>query len=292
MTVVVGYRASRVGLSGLYLAIGAARTLQTSVTVATVVPEPWPTPSFARVDAEFETWAQNLAEESAREAQRYLFPLAEGIDVHFTHRAHRSVATGLVEIVDEVDGRILVLGSLPSTGLAHIVVGSTADWLLHASRVPIAISSPGFHVHSGGFRRLTCGYSTSEESVAVVRRCANAAERYEVALRVITFAVRGRTMYPPEVGLDAEDSILNAWAAQAMESLQTLKDDGVVPQDAALEVVTGHSWMEALSKPEWINGEILAVGTSPRGDVRRVFLGTRSAKIIRHSPVPVLVVPG
>jgi nucleotide-binding universal stress UspA family protein len=57
-------------------------------------------------------------------------------------------------------------------------------------------------------------------------------------------------------------------------------------------VVTGHSWMEALDKTDWINGEILALGTSPRGDIRRVFLGARSGKIIRHSPVPVLVLPG
>ncbi|MDT5348833.1 MAG: hypothetical protein QOH91_2120, partial [Mycobacterium sp.] len=50
--------------------------------------------------------------------------------------------------------------------------------------------------------------------------------------------------------------------------------------------------MQALDKTDWINGEILALGTSPRGDIRRVFLGARSGKIIRHSPVPVLVFPG
>ena len=51
MTVVVGYRAGEVGLSGLYLAARAARTLETSLTVATIVPQPWPTPSFARADS-------------------------------------------------------------------------------------------------------------------------------------------------------------------------------------------------------------------------------------------------
>ncbi|HCA52610.1 MAG TPA: universal stress protein, partial [Mycobacterium sp.] len=43
---------------------------------------------------------------------------------------------------------------------------------------------------------------------------------------------------------------------------------------------------------EWIDGEVLALGTSPRGEVARVFLGSRGAKILRHSPVPVLVLPG
>jgi nucleotide-binding universal stress UspA family protein len=128
--------------------------------------------------------------------------------------------------------------------------------------------------------------------VDVVRRCAEYADRYDVQLRVVTFAVRGRTMYPPEVGLTAEDTILEAWAVQAREILEGLRTDGIVDKDAVLQVVTGHNWMEALDKTDWINGEILALGTSPRGDIRRVFLGARSGKIIRHSPVPVLVLPG
>jgi nucleotide-binding universal stress UspA family protein len=111
-------------------------------------------------------------------------------------------------------------------------------------------------------------------------------------MRVITFAVRGKTMYPPRVGLDVEDDILAAAASQAREILQNLKTDGIVGDDVVLEVVTGHDWSDALGKADWRDGEILAVGTRPRGEIRRVFLGSRGAKIIRESPVPVLVLPG
>ena len=99
-------------------------------------------------------------------------------------------------------------------------------------------------------------------------------------------------MYPPEVGMDVEDSILDAWASQAREILENLKTEGVVSEDVVLQVVTGHCWKEALDTADWQDGEILALGTSPRGDIRRVFLGSRSAKIIRESSVPVLVMPG
>ncbi len=40
----------------------------------------------------------------------------------------------------------------------------------------------------------------------------------------MTFAVRGKTMYPPEVGLDVEDEILEAWASQAREILAEPED--------------------------------------------------------------------
>lgn len=292
MTVVVGYRAEKVGLAGLYLAVGVARTLRTSLTVATIVPKVWPTPSLARVDAEYRSWAEHLAETSANEARNYLTPLAEGLTVNYCQRAHRSVPSGLAEVVEQVGAEILVLGSLPSSGRVHMVVGTAADSLLHSASVPVAISSPGYHSRTGKLTRLTCAYSPVPQSVDVVRRCAEYAERMQIPLRVITFAVRGRTMYPPDLGLDAEDSILESWTGDARNMLESLKIDGVIGDSVAVRVVTGHTWLEALHRVHWIDGEILTLGTSPGGDIRRVFLGVRAGKIIRHSPVPVLVLPG
>ena len=292
MTVVVGYRAGEVGLSGLHLAVRAARTLGTSLTVATIVPKPWLTLSLPRVDVEYEHWADHLAAESVREAQEYLRTLADGTEVTYCHRAHRSVSGGLIEVVEEVDAEILVLGSLPSGGPGQVVIGSTADWLLHSSPVPVAISPREYRAHTGKLTRLTCAYSATPDSLDVVRRCFEFAKRFGLPMRVITFAVRRKTMYPPEVGLDVENSILGAWASQAREILEDLKTEGIVSEDIVLQVVTGKSWKEALATTDWEDGDILALGTAPHGDIRRVFLGSRSAKIIRHSPVPVLVLPG
>ncbi|HYB81988.1 MAG TPA: universal stress protein, partial [Mycobacterium sp.] len=229
---------------------------------------------------------------SAKEAARFLHDLIDGIEVNYVHRAHRSVSGGLLEVIEEVDAEILVLGSLPSGERGQVVIGSTADWLLHASSVPLAISPRGYRSHTGKLTRLTCAYSATPDSIDVVRRCIEFSERWGVPVRVITFAVRGKTMYPPEVGLDVEDSILQAWASQAREILEDLKTEGIVSADVELQVVTGRTWEDALDKADWQEGEILALGTSPRGDIRRVFLGSRGAKIIRESPVPVLVLPG
>ncbi len=292
MSVVVGYRAGEVGLSGLHLAVRAARSLGTSLVVATIVPHPWLTPSFARVDAEYEQWADNLASDSATEAARFLRDLCDWIDVSYVHRAHRSVSGGLIEVVEQESAEVVVLGSLPSGGRGPVVIGTTADWLLHASPVPVAISPRGYRAHTGGLTRLTCAYAPTPDSVEVARRCSETARRFGLPLRVVTFAVRGKTMYPPEVGLHAEDEILEAWASQARAIQARLKTDAVIAEDVALEVVTGRDWEEALRRVDWQDGDILALGTRPRDEIRRVFLGSRSAKIIRESPVPVLVLPG
>lgn len=293
MTIVVGYLAGKSGTAPLHLAVMAARTLRTSLTVATVVPKPWTTPSPARIDAEYAAWADQLAADSATEAQRFLAGFASDLEISYHGQSHRSVSGGLVEVVEELDAELLVLGSSSAGQHGQVVVGSTADRLLHSSPVPVAIAPRGYRgSHSGRYSRITCGYPGSPESVQIVERAVALARQFAVKLRVITFAVRGRTMYPPEVGLHAEDSILAAWQEYARGALQQLLVQGVVGDDVELQVVSGNGWDQALDDADWIDGEVLALGTSPRGEIARVFLGSRGTKIMRYSPVPVLVLPG
>jgi nucleotide-binding universal stress UspA family protein len=293
VTVAVGYLAGKGGRSPLYLGVEAAKTLKTSLTVVTVVPRPWMTPSIARIDAEYAQYADQLANDSAKQAQQCIDSLAPGLDVKFHKVAHRSASGGLLEAAEELKPEVLVLGSAADGKLGQVVVGSTADRLLHSSPVPMAISTRGYRgSKAGGLTRITAAYPGTPEALPVVERVAALAERLNVPMRVVTFAVRGRTMYPPEVGLRAEDSILEQLAAQARETLAQLKTDGVIGKDVALQVATGSGWDEALDAADWQDGDLLAIGTSPVGGIARVFLGSRGSKILRHSPVPVLVLPG
>ncbi|MDT5211376.1 MAG: hypothetical protein QOF67_3791 [Mycobacterium sp.] len=293
MTIAVGYLAGKGGRSPLYLAVEVAKTLKTSLTVVTVVPRPWMTPSIARIDAEYAQYAQQLAADAAMQAQQCIDSLATGLDVKFHKVAHRSVSGGLLEAAEELKPEVLVLGSAADGKLGQVVVGSTADRLLHSSPVPLAISTRGYRgSKAGGLTRITAAYPGTPETLHVVERVAALAEQLHVPMRVVTFAVRGRTMYPPEVGLRAEDSILEQFAAHARETLAQLKTDGVIGTDVALQVATGNGWDDALDAVDWQDGDLLAIGTSPVGGIARVFLGSRGSKILRHSPVPVLVLPG
>ena len=56
-------------------------------------------------------------------------------------------------------------------------------------------------------------------------------------------------------------------------------------------VATGRNWPEALGRLDWNDSDVLMVGSSTRGVLSRVFIGTMATRIVRHSPVPVVVVP-
>jgi nucleotide-binding universal stress UspA family protein len=124
--------------------------------------------------------------------------------------------------------------------------------------------------------------------VRVVGRAAELAKQIGAPLRVASFGVRNATMYPPEVGLTAEDSVLDSWAAQAQARLVS---DGVIGDDVPRVIGTGTGWPEAMASVHWQRDELLALGSSATGPLARVFLGSRAGKLIRASPVPVLVLP-
>jgi hypothetical protein len=149
------------------------------------------TPSPARIDAEYAQYAEQLAADSAKEAQRCIESLDPGLDVSYHKFANRSVSGGLIQAVDELKADVLVLRSASDGKLGQVVIGSTADRLLRSSQVPLAISPRGYRrSKTGGLPRITCAYPGTPESVHVVERVAELAKRFNVPMRVITFAVR------------------------------------------------------------------------------------------------------
>lgn len=292
MTVVVGYTPSKGGRGSLDLALQLAHALDEDLLVVTVVPRQWATPSMARVDAEYGEYARQVGEESERQAREYLSETTVTVETAYRVVAGRSIANALIGAVEEVGASVLVLGSSADGQVGRVVVGSTADKLLHASPVPLAISPREFRsTAADGVTKVTAAFSDSESSARVVGRVWSLAERFGVPLRVASFGVRGATMYPPVSGITAEDSVLASWSEQARSAQQRLVSTGVVPESAERVIATGPTWGDTMASIPWEPGEVLALGSSSMGPVARVFLGSRATKLIRHAPVPVIVLP-
>jgi nucleotide-binding universal stress UspA family protein len=85
-----------------------------------------------------------------------------------------------------------------------------------------------------------------------------------------------------------------AYEEEVMPELESLRDRLEVPPRMHLQAVVrqGDPGSELLRYAEEAGAELIAVGTSGRGFVKRLLLGSVATKVVRASPVPVLTIAG
>jgi nucleotide-binding universal stress UspA family protein len=277
MTMVVGFAPDGRGRAVLHLAAMLARSGGEDLVVGAVVPSPWP-PSPAKVDAEYQAYLQGAAENALSRARARL---PSDVAASYEVLDARSAAAGLLELAEKTDASMMVVGSSAD----GVSLGSTSSRLLHSSHVPVALAPRGFRVADGArVQRVTVAFGGRHEDLVIAT--ASVAARIGTSLRVAMFAVHPRAPYTSGVGRDADESIVDQWIEEVQGAVRE-----VVPDDAETVVGVGEDWAEAIEDVPWADGDVLVVGSSSIGPIARVFLGSRATKIIRHSPVPVVVVP-
>jgi nucleotide-binding universal stress UspA family protein len=202
-------------------------------------------------------------------------------------RHARSAPAGLLEVAEEHDAALIVVGS---------PAGSTSSRLLHSSPLPVALAPHGFRARPDArVTRVTAAYGGSDRADDLVLGAAGVTARVGASLRLASFAVVARPPYTSGVGREAQGSVIDDWVreieAAAGATLEQVEDLPAAPRELDCVIGYGESWEEALEDIEWEDGDVLVVGSSSVGPVAQVFLGSRAAKIVRHSPVPVVVVP-
>jgi nucleotide-binding universal stress UspA family protein len=289
MNYLVGLTADRGGRDALALGRMLARSGDVTLTVCIVLPEVWGHPSLARVDAEYAAFLARHAEDTVAEAREFV---GEAVRAEYVSAPARTATEGLITTATQTDADLIVLGSARHGPFGRFAVGSVTNEMLHTAPVPVVLTPRGHSPSSdASLRRVTCAFAGSTRSRTAFDAAVQLSRRHNVPLRLTTLVVRDRQMYPSQVGYDAERLVAEQWRAQAEEAqvraLATLPDEVTVEAGVA----SGRNWEDALDSLPWEEGEVLVVGSSRLGPVARVFLGSNSTKIVRSSPVPVVVIP-
>jgi nucleotide-binding universal stress UspA family protein len=289
MNYLVGLTADRGGRDALALGRMLARSGEVTLVVCIVLPEVWGHPSLARVDAEYASFLTRHAEDTIAEAREFI---GDEVKAEYVSTSARTATEGLITTAREKDAALIVLGSARHGPFGRFAVGSVTNEMLHTAPVPVVLAPRGYSPFSGArLRRVTCAFAGSTRSRTAFDAAVQLGARHDVPLRLTTLVVRDRQMYPSQVGYDAERLVAEQWRTQAEEAQQralTSLQEGVAVEAG---IASGRNWEDALDSLPWEEGEVLVVGSSRLGPVQRVFLGANSTKIIRSSPVPVVVIP-
>lgn len=292
MSIVVGVDLAHRSASALHLAALLARSSNTDLIVVAVVPPAWPA-TAGGADAEWRSYTADNGESALDHAAAVL---DRSVRAEYLLREASSARRGLVELAEQRDAALIVVGCGADGQPGRIALGSESEALLHASPVPVAIAPRAFRIDEGArVSRVTAAYRGTGASTGLVLGAAGLAAAVDAELRIASFAVVPPDSGTSGAGLDAELPIADAWAADIERHAASLVREVAALKDApavsGVAVGMGETWDSALADVGWEPGEVLVVGSSTLGPIARVFLGSHAAKIVRHSPVPVVVVP-
>lgn len=294
MTYLVGYSPHKDDRCAIALACQLARSESDTVHALTVVPQGWGTPVGHGTDHDFEAWAQAEGEASAAEATALLAEYAD-VTSAATWVSARSAPAAILAQAEALDASIIVVGSGLGGPLDRVTVTSKTDRLLHSSGVPVAIAPRGYSPADGArITRVTVAFRDDDATWNLLERVADICRRTSSRLRLVTYALRHRSMVTTTVS-GAEDMVFQQWRQQALaaqaEAVSHLATVGFRPEELESVIAEGTAWQTATDSLDWHGSDLLVVGSSSTHRLAEVFLGSSAAKIVRSSPVPVVVVP-
>ena len=189
-----------------------------------------------------------------------------------------SVGRGLHDAAVEQGADLIVIGSSSRGLLGRILAGDDVTTTLRCAPCAVAVAPRGFTASAGGLQRIGVGYDGSPQAQAAL-----AAAR---ALAGDGTEIRALGIATPPQGLVTP---LGVSAVAAIEAKREQIERCIGELDGGVEgnVVDGiaHQRLAELS------GEVdlLVVGSSQRGKVGRVLLGSTSETLSRQAACPLLV---
>lgn len=290
MTIIVGFSSSRQGSAPINLAVQLSRTTGEKVIAAVIVERSLP----AGVNPIEDEYQAHVAAQATESLQGAVDRVRGDLDIAVVVHESTSIPRGLTELVDQHNADLVIVGSSSSGLLGRVALGSVTDRLVHTAAVPVIIAPRGYPLSPAPVTRLTAAYGGAADAVGLIVTTAELAKRWSVRMRIASFTVRPLRMFGGSIERSAESLVVREWTRQTMEqALKQLNEAraGVAIPDVDVVVGAGTEWREAVDSITWEPGDLLLLGSGAAGPMAQVFLGSAASKIIRHAPVPVMIVP-
>ncbi|HSJ31642.1 MAG TPA: universal stress protein [Longimicrobiales bacterium] len=216
--------------------------------------------------------------------------------------AERSVITGtpadaLANFARRRDIDLIVMSTHGHGGLSRYWIGSVADGLIRRSRVPVLLFRPVEGASGPGesfVRRVLVavdGSPASERALPAAADICAATGAACTLIRVVVPPSRAITSRLPDTARMVRERTEEE-SREAEAYLRDLVGESSLPDSTRTEIVTGYDAAAAIVRTaETERADMIAVGTRGHGGAARMLLGSVADKLIRASPVPVLVCP-
>jgi nucleotide-binding universal stress UspA family protein len=207
-----------------------------------------------------------------------------------------TAARGLARASDELEPELIVVGSTSRGAKGSMLLGTTAERVVHVSACPVAVVPNGYRRPEGGVARIGAAYTATPEGEEALKVAARLACLGDVALRAITI-LDPKYAQEEAHGLMAEqhhevgaESGAGARTRVAMERRLRERVEAL-PGDveAELDIMVDAAAAGLIGASSQV--DLLVMGSRGLGPRRSVILGSVSRRVIDRSACPVLVIP-
>jgi nucleotide-binding universal stress UspA family protein len=233
------------------------------------------------------------AAEALAQVQRALE--AEDVEAESRRVKSSSAARALHEAAEAEDAGLLVVGSSRRSPVGRVLLGSTAERLMHGATCPVAVV-PQRWEPSGGLSTIGVAYVDSDEGRAAMRAGHALARRTGAAVRLIAVVEHEFGMHletePTLAGRAEKTDLEDVEGLRRVEAEKHLRDvvatlhNGV---EVEVDAFIGDPADVLIDLSAHLN--LLVCGSRGYGPLRAVLLGSVSRRITAEARCPVVVIP-
>lgn len=292
MSVLVGFGVDTKSRASVRFGADLARTSNEPLILCCVVHDRFSAAQMSDFSGVSDDWKKEIRTMTAQAVEDAKAAVPDDVSAEVVVRSARSVTRVLHDESVDRNAQVLVTGSSVRGPLGRIVLGSTTDRLVHSSPLPIALVPRGYSSDCTEVKRLVFAVDPSRRTERYYDSVARLARWLGVGVDVVTFAVRPSR--PSGLGAFSDQGVFATWKEQVLSGqekvVSALEDAESGATVTGTWIVTGERWSAAVSDFDWQDGDVLVVGSSESA-LHGVFLGSTATHIMRHSPVPMIMLP-
>jgi nucleotide-binding universal stress UspA family protein len=283
--IVIGYDGSDAGDDAVAFGLTWCRSTGDVPVVATVYPEEHPL-GAGRVDAEWAAYVRKLGQETLDSARA-----VAGDTAIYRLVASTSAPRGIADLAEDVEAAAVLVGGNRKDQAGGGWLGSVADRLLHGATVPVCVVPENWQARDNGvISKIGVAFVDTKDGHEALRAAVRTANRIPARLVLYSVVARSTEHYSYIAGRRDEQVFYDAARASYTQALDYALA-GVPPQLEPEAVLLEGDVVERLANLGPDEVDMLVCGSRGYGPIRRVLLGGVSVRLVRHSQLPVMVVP-
>jgi nucleotide-binding universal stress UspA family protein len=206
---------------------------------------------------------------------------AASLEARLISQPARSVGRGLHELAERNQADLLVVGSRGRSLVERVLTGDHTIASLNGARCAVAIAPNGYRRRTDRFAKIGVGHNGTPESEQALQAARGLAARHRSEITAIAVVSLQSMPKGEQIPVD--------WTQITEQLLWEERHRLARLEDVEADVRYGDPSEELAQIAEGL--DLLVVGSRSYGPVDRLFSGSTSNYLARHTPCPLLVLP-